>query len=185
MAEIVEVKELHKGWSRFSLVTFRLADGKLLTRSVEDHGHCATVLPYDPERRVAIVVRQFRPGVALAGGVEGSEPPAGIIDPGETGAQCAVREAEEETGLVLRELESLGRFWSSPGSTTETAELFLAPYAAADRKGPGGGVDEHEDIEVLEVPLAELVRELEGDGTSDLKLMALVQALKLRRPELF
>jgi nudix-type nucleoside diphosphatase (YffH/AdpP family) len=185
VAELVEVQELYRGWARFCLIKVRLEDGQVLTRSVEDHGASACVLPYDPERRTAILVRQFRPGVALAGGREGYEPPAGIIDPGESGLDCARREAEEETGLVLKALEPVGRFWSSPGSTTETADLFLAPYSPADRTGPGGGVDEHENVEVLEVPLAELVRELEGEGTFDLKLMTLVQTLRLRRPELF
>ncbi len=183
MAEIVEVKELYRGWARFCLVSFRLEDGTVLVRSVEDHGACAVVLPYDPERRVALLVRQLRPGVALAGGTEGPEPPAGIIEPGESGEACARREAEEETGLVLKALEPVGRFWSSPGATTEAAELFLAPYSAADRIGEGGGVDEHEDIETFELPLAELAAEIERGG--DLKLFALVQVLKLRRPELF
>ena len=183
MAEIVKVEELFRGWARFCLVTFRLEDGTLLVRSVEDHGSSAVVLPYDPERRMALLVSQMRPGVALAGGTEGPEPPAGIIEAGETGEACARREAEEETGLHLRVLEPIGRFWSSPGSTTETAELFLAPYSPADRIGAGGGVDDHEDVEVFELPLAELARLIQGGG--DLKLLALVQALQLRRPELF
>jgi len=116
VAEIVKVEELFRGWARFCLVTFRLEDGTLLVRSVEDHGSSAVVLPYDPERRMALLVSQMRPGVALAGGTEGPEPPAGIIEAGETGEACARREAEEETGLHLRVLEPIGRFWSSPGS---------------------------------------------------------------------
>ena len=185
MADIVSVKELYRGWSRFSLVTFRLEDGQTLERCVEDHGGAAVVLPYDPERRVALLVLQLRVGVRIAGGVEGPEAPAGLIDPGEDAAAAARREAEEETGLVLTELEPVGRYWTSPGSTTETCDLFLSPYCAADRKGPGGGVDDHEDIQVIETPLAELARRLERGELGDLKLLALVQALKLRRPELF
>ena len=64
--------------------------------------------------------------------------------------------------------------------------LFLAAYRAEDRVGPGGGVaGEHEDIRVLDVPLAELGRDLETGRLADMKLLATVQALKLRRPELF
>ena len=185
MTQIVSVKEIYRGWSRFSLVSFRLADGAVVERCVEDHGRTAVVLPYDPERRVALLVRQDRPGPGLAGETSGPEAPAGLIDPGEDGAACARREAFEETGLRLRELEPLGRFWSSPGSTTETAELFLARYGAEDQVGAGGGADEHEHLELIETPLLELGRRLDRGELGDLKLLALVQALKLRRPELF
>jgi nudix-type nucleoside diphosphatase (YffH/AdpP family) len=183
--EIIRVRELYRGWSRFSLLEVRMDDGTVLERCVEDHGQAAVVLPYDPQRRVAMLVRQFRPGVRLAGGTATLEAPAGLIDPGEDGDACARREAREETGLELSALEPIGRYWSSPSSTTERSELFLAAYAAADRTGDGGGVDEHERLEVLELPLAELGARLERGELGDLKLLALVQALKLRRPELF
>ncbi len=185
MTEIVAVREVYRGWSRFSLVKFRLADGAVVERCVEDHGRAAVVLPYDPERRVALLVSQFRPGVRFAGGSAPPEAPAGLIDEGEDAAACARREAFEETGLVLGALEPLGRYWSSPSSTTEASDLFLAPYSAPDRKGPGGGVDAHEQIEIMEIPLRDLGGRLERGELGDLKLLALVQALKLRRPELF
>jgi nudix-type nucleoside diphosphatase (YffH/AdpP family) len=185
VSEIVAVNEVYRGWSRFSLVTFRLQDGALVERCVEDHGRAAVVLPYDPERRVAMLVRQLRAGVRMAGGVDTPEAPAGLIDEGEAAAAAARREALEETGLVLGDLEPLGRYWSSPSSTTEASDLFLAPYSATDRKGPGGGVDAHEHLEVMEVPLRELDAQLGRGELADLKLLALVQALKLRRPDLF
>jgi nudix-type nucleoside diphosphatase (YffH/AdpP family) len=185
VSDPLQVREIYRGWSRFSVVTFRLKDGALVERCVEDHGRAAVVLPYDPQRRVAMLVSQFRPGVRMAGGEQTPEAPAGLIDDGEDGAGCARREALEETGLMLGALEPIGRYWSSPGSTTESSELFLAAYSAADRKGPGGGVDEHEDLEVMEVPLRELDERLRNGELADLKLLALVQALKLRRPELF
>ena len=185
MTQVVSVEEIYRGWSRFSLVRFRLEDGEEVERCVEDHGAAAVVLPYDPGRRVALLVRQFRPGPAMAGGSSGLEAPAGIIDPGEDGEACARREAFEEAGLRLGALEPLGRYWSSPGSTTEACELFLAPFAPADRQGPGGGVDEGEKLELMEIPLVDLGRRLDAGALGDVKLLALVQALKLRRPELF
>lgn len=185
MAEILDVKPVYRGWSDFSLVRFRLDGGDIVERCIEDHGAAACVLPYDPERRVAILVRQFRAPVTYEGGEAFLEPPAGLIDEGEDATTCARREAEEETGLRLRALEPLGRYWSSPGATTERTDLFLAEYAAADRIGEGGGTDDHEDIEVLEVPLAELAALADRGELQDLKLAVLALGLMRRRPELF
>ena len=185
MAETLDVKPVYRGWSDFSLVSFRLENGAVIERCVEDHGDAACVLPYDPERRVALLVRQFRAPVTLKGAAEFPEPPAGLIDNGESPEVCAAREAEEETGLKLRALEAVGCFWSSPGSSAERNWLYLAQYASADRTGDGGGVDEHEDIEVLELPLGELAARADRGDLQDLKLGVLVLTLMRRRPELF
>jgi len=185
MAEVVEVRPVYRGWSEFSLVTIRLKDGARVERCVEDHGDAASVLPYDPERRVAVLVRQVRAAVTYRGEAEFPEAPAGLIDDGESPEAAALREAEEETGLKLRSLESLGRFWSSPGSTTETTWLYLAEYVSGDRVGDGGGVDDHENIEILEVPLAELAARARIGELHDLKLGVLLLSLMQRRPELF
>ena len=185
MAKILGKRTVYEGWSTFSLVRFRLDDGAEVERCVEDHGDAACVLPYDPERRVALLVRQFRAPVAFRGEPCFPEPPAGLVDDDETPEAAAIREAEEETGLTLRSLEPLGRFWSSPGSTTETSWLYLAEYASADRTGEGGGVDEHEDVEMLELPLAELAARASRGDLQDLKLAVLVLSLMQRRPALF
>ena len=185
MAEVLGERPIYQGWSRFSLVRFRLDQGSEVERCIEDHGDAACVLPYDPERRVALLVRQFRAPVTLKGEAEFPEPPAGLIDAGETAEASARREAEEETGLSLKVLESVGRFWSSPGSTTERSSLFLAEYAAADRTGQGGGVDHDEHVEILEVPLAELAARADRGELHDLKLGVLVLALMRKRPDLF
>lgn len=185
MAEVVQVDPIYRGWSEFSLVKLRLKDGTEVDRCVEDHGDAVAVLPYDPDRRLAVLVRQVRAAVSYRGETEFPEPPAGLIDDGEAPETSAIREAMEETGLKLQSLESLGRFWSSPGSNTETTWLYLAAYQAADRIGPGGGVDDHEDIEVLEVPLAELAARAKTGELHDLKLAVLVLSLMNRRPELF
>ncbi len=185
MVEILDIDTLHEGWSTFRLVRFRLEDGTVLQRSIEDHGDAVIVLPYDPERRVALLVRQFRAQVRLRGEDPFPEAPAGIIEAGEDPADCGRREAMEETGVRLDAMESIGRYWASPGSTTERSHLFLAPYTRADLVGEGGGVDEHEDTEAEEVPLQELARRLDRGELQDVKLLALVLSLMRKRPELF
>lgn len=184
--EILNVRTVHEGWSRFGVAIVRLADGTVVEREIEDHGDSVGVLPYDPERRTATLVRELRvPVLHREGRTAQLEAPAGLIDDGSP-EDNARREVLEETGLRLGHLESLGRSYSCAGISTECIYLFLAPYGAADRAGPGGGAEgEHENIRVVEMPLGELARMADAGEILDLKTLTLVMALRVRQPGLF
>jgi nudix-type nucleoside diphosphatase (YffH/AdpP family) len=145
------------------------------------------VLPYDPGRKVALVVSSPRLPILKATGRDDRllEAPAGMLEGMEPEA-TARKEAMEEAGLELQEIEKVAWTWSSPGVSTERVTLYLAAYSPADLRGEGGGAKgEHENIAVQEVPLAELWALAEGAEAMDLKTFALLQALRLKRPELF
>ena len=184
--DIEKIETIHKGWSNYSIAHIRMPGGQRFTREIEDHGNAVAVLPYDPVRRQAILVRQFRAPVFLVA----QEPDlleviAGILDEPDA-AEAARREAQEETGLALTELEPVGRLWSSPGICTERMDLFLAPYGRGHRTGQGGGLaHEHEDITIVELPLEELAAAADTGRLVDMKSFALVQTLRLRHPDLF
>jgi len=132
--EIVGVEAAYRGWCTLYLATLRLADGRTITREIEDHGNAACVLPYDPDRRVALVIRQFRTPALYAGSVAMLiEAPAGLIDPGEDGTTAARREAMEEVGLRLTALEPVMNAWTMPGISSERMALFLGAYTQADK----------------------------------------------------
>ena len=183
---IVTMKNVHEGWAKYSVGTFRLENGETVRREIEDHGRAAAVLPYDEKRKTAMLVGQFRAPVFVTTREEELlEAIAGLVeeeDPEETGR----REAHEEAGLRLRKLERVAEVWSMPGLSTERMSLFLAAYEASDRESAGGGaVGEGEHVVVEEIALSELARRVDAGELRDMKAFVLLQTLRLRRPDLF
>lgn len=183
---IKQVETLYEGWRKLLKLSIQMPDGRTMAREILNSADAAAVLPYDPEARKVILIRQFRaPVMHVEERPEFLEAVAGLLDEDEPEA-CAKREAMEEAGLRLRSLERVATAWSTPGITTERLHLFLAPYTSADRVGEGGGLaEEHEEIEVLEIGLDALMGMLEQGAIADMKTLALIQALQLRHPGLF
>lgn len=185
-ANIIATEVKYRGWSRLIVATIRLATGETFYREIEDHGAAVAVLPYDPVRRVAVLVRQFRAPVCLQSGKGYTlECVAGILDEDDAEA-CARREASEEAGIDLRSLERIASTWTMPGVSTECMHLFLATYSEPPRTSTGLGVSgEHEDIAVEERGLEQLVTLADAGHLADMKTLVLVQSLRLRHPHLF
>ncbi|HEY3797951.1 MAG TPA: NUDIX hydrolase [Caulobacteraceae bacterium] len=187
MTQIVRSKLVRDGYAKVHLLTLRESDGEEHQREVVAYGQAACVLPYDPRRKVALVVRLPRAPLLWSGETEPIiEAPAGMIDAGEDAETAARREAMEEVGVELRELESVAQCWVSPGIVAERTHLFLAAYGEIDIKSAGGGLaEEHEGIEVSEMPLRTLLELCQNGVLHDLKTLTLVLALRLRHPALF
>jgi len=185
-AEIIDTVAVYEGWTRLLRARLRLADGTRIVREVEDHGRAVAVLPYDPVRRTALLIRLLRAPVLMeAGGQDLLEAPAGLVEEDDT-AETARRELDEETGLKAGALEHVATVWTMPGISTERMDLYLAPYSAGDRVGTGGGVaGEHENITVVEMPLDELWTRARTNEIADMKTLALVLLLHARQPRLF
>lgn len=179
-------KTVYDGWLKVQVVEFETGSGEIARREIVERGEAVAVLPYDPERRTALLIRQPRAPVMQAiGRTRLLEVIAGVIED-ESAEETARREALEEAGVRLDTLEPIAMPFSSPGFTTERIGLYLAPYAAADRVGDGGGLpEEHEEIEVVELSLVELATLADTGEMKDIKTLAMIQTLRLRRPELF
>jgi nudix-type nucleoside diphosphatase (YffH/AdpP family) len=123
--------------------------GPEIVREVFVSGDAVTVLPYDPVRDRVLLVEQFRTGPLGRGDPLPwqLEAIAGRIDPGETPEEAARREAVEEAGLVLGQLEPVAEYYPSPGAMTEYIYSYVAlcdlPDGAA---GVFGAEEEAEDI---------------------------------------
>ena len=163
-----------------TMIEIEEADGstRTLDHEVYRHGKAAAVLLYDPKRRVVTLVKQFRAGAYLSDGALATiEACAGMLD-GDESKTCAIREALEETGIAIRDLSLAFDAYMSPGGMSEKIACFVAPYSEADRVGRGGGVDEDERIEVLEVPFAEALAMIERGEIADAKTIALLYHAK-------
>jgi nudix-type nucleoside diphosphatase (YffH/AdpP family) len=184
--ELRTVETVYQGYLTILKATFAGPDGRPFRREIEHHGRASCVLPYDPERRMALMINIPRAPVVWSGGPpELLEAPAGMVED-EDAEETAIREAMEECGVRLTRLDAVGSPYSCPGVSSERVDLFLAAYSAADRIEAGGGVDgENEHISVEEVPLGLLWTWVEQRKIEDLKSLALILALRVRRPELF
>jgi len=185
-ARIVNVRPVYEGWATISIATVA-RDGQTFERLMEDHGAGVCVLPIDRERNVATLVRQFRAPVAVTSSTTDLlECIAGLVDGKEEADVAIRREAMEETGLQLSDLEYVATVWTMPGISTEQMHLFFANYRAEDRRGKGGGhASEHENITIEEVPLAALAAGANAGHIADMKTLLLIQTLRLREPGLF
>jgi GDP-mannose pyrophosphatase NudK len=153
---------------------------RTLMHEVYRHGKAAAVLLYDAERRVVTLVKQFRAGAYLSDGALATiEVCAGMLD-GDPPEVCAVREALEETGLAVRAPVRAFDAYMSPGGMSEKIACFVAPYGEADRIEDGGGVDEDEHIEVLEIPFGEAIAMIERGAIADSKTIALLYYAKAK-----
>ena len=186
--KLLEVQVLSDNWYVLRKVTcsLRRRDGEWQTMSREayDRGNGAALLLFDPRRSTVVLTRQFRLPAFLNGCTDGLliETCAGLLD-GDDPETCIRREAEEETGYRVRQPRKVFEAYMSPGSVTEKLHLFVAEYEPGDRIRSGGGLEgEGEDIEVIEMPLAEALEGI-ADGTiQDGKTIMLLQhvALDLR-----
>ena len=182
---IVGEKLLSDDWGRLTkyAIDFRRRDGRTerQIRQVYDRGNGAGILPVDRDRGTVLLVRQFRmpvylnpvPGAAERGML--IEVCAGLLD--DNDPETAIRkEAEEELGYRLRSVRRVFDAYMSPGSVSERLSLFMAEYSPADRISAGGGaVDEGEDIEVVEIALADALAEVDRGNIVDAKTIMLLQ----------
>lgn len=133
---------------------FRRFDGSyspVVRRAAFVMSDAVTLLPYDPVRDAVLLVEQFRYGLYVRDAVNcwSLEAIAGRIDPGETPAQAALREADEEAGLDLAAdaLVPIGQAYPSPGAITECLFQFVALCALPqDDRAVNGLETEAEDI---------------------------------------
>lgn len=154
----------------------------VLTRELIDRGQAVAVLPYDPVRDELVLIEQFRVGAA-----EDKTGPwlieiiAGYTEAGESAEDVVHREACEEAGCKLSDVESMYRFYSSPGGSNEQVQIFFARTDSADIKGIHGLDEEGEDIKVHVVSSQQVFDWLDNGGIDSAMPIIAIQWFRLNR----
>ncbi len=136
---------------------------------------------HNPARDTVILTRQFRMPTYVNGNETGMliETCAGLLD--NDNPEAAIRrETEEETGYKIGNVRRVFDAFMSPGSVTEKLFFFIADYTDDTERTTGGGVDE-EDIDVLEMPLAQAMQMIASGEIQDGKTIMLLQYLFIQQ----
>ena len=82
--------------------------------------------------------------------------------------------------FLITEVRKIFEAYMSPGSVTEILYFFIAEYAKEMKVTDAGGVEnEEENIEVLEIDIAEAMKMIESGQILDGKTIMLLQYIKL------
>lgn len=140
-----------------------LPDGRTHEVAIVRHAPSVVLLPIDEHGRV-VLIKQYRASIDR----EMWEVPAGGVEPGESPDDAAVRECEEEIGLVPGRLERLRGLYPTPGFCDE--ELIF--YRVSQLRAPSGvprSPDADEAITARAITVAEARAMVERGEIIDLK----------------
>ena len=169
--ELIESQSIFKG-AVFDVERDRLREenGSEIIREVVRHAGGAGCLPLFDDGRVALV-KQYRHPARC----DLLEIPAGKIEPGETPAECAAREVEQEIGFRVGRLRRLAEFYSTPGFCEERLYVYLATELGQATQN----LDHDEFVEVIYLPLNEAIAMAERGEIEDSKtIIALLLAAR-------
>ena len=140
---------------------------------VMERGNAVAVLGHDPGRDEVVLANEFRPGAIVAGDYPYRDNlVAGVIENNETALQAAVREMQEEAGLVLSNpvLIHPGAY-VSPGGTSEKISIVYGTVDTSHAGGVHGNPAEHEDILTVVVPAKVFIERVRSGDINDLKTL--------------
>jgi len=165
--EFLGEESIYDGFYTLSRASFRHTKFNggwtdVVEREVLQRGNVIGVLAHDPNSDQVALVEQFRFGARTKPDNPWlMEVIAGMVEPGEEPHEVAVREAKEEAGLTLSNVQLIQQYYSSPSSTSEEVYVFYAEADLSDAGGVHGLDDEDEDIQVHIVKSDDAIRMME------------------------
>lgn len=171
MTKVLTEKLVHDGHMKIVEGEIR-SHGKVFTKLKLKREDAVAILVVNTDTAKVILTKQFRYPIADKASDDVLEIVAGKIDDGEASAAAAIREVEEEIGYRIREenLKYLFSCFASPGYSSERFEIFYAQVTDQDKVDKGGGLpSENENIQVVEIPVAEFNEKVRKAQLSDAK----------------
>lgn len=133
-------------------------------------GGGAGILLVDDEENTYLV-KQFRNSIS---GVDLEIPAGGYAFIGEDGKACAIREAEEETGLIPQEVFHVSNIVSSIGTFDERTDVYIG----INLKKGEIKLDPDEYIEIVKINVDDAISKIFGGEIIDSKTVAALFAYK-------
>ncbi|MCP8686024.1 NUDIX domain-containing protein [Marinobacterium sedimentorum] len=180
---------LHHGFFKLDRVTVThrcfLGGEVSIERELYRRRDAVCVLPYDPVLRAVVLIEQFRIGTLdHPRGPWQLELVAGLVEPGESAADVARREAVEEADLQLGAIEAISRFTPSPGAAREYIDLLCAQVDASQAGGVHGLAEEGEDILVHVLSLDDACALVREGVIDNAPAIIAIQWLQMHSPRL-
>jgi ADP-ribose pyrophosphatase len=189
--EILKREILFQGYFRVDRYHFKHErfDGSMspvVTREVFQRSRqVAGVLPFDPQQDKVVLVEQFRAGTLALGDYPWMmEIVMGMTGAGETPEQAARREALEEAGCTITDLQPVASYYTSPGGTSEHAVLFVGRTQAPAHGSIFGLAHEHEDIRIHVMDATRAIGMIYGNKIRDAQTMVALQWFAMHHTEL-
>lgn len=189
--EILERETPFQGFFRVDRLTLRhrLFGGGWsapLKRELFMRRDAAAALPYDPQRGEILLVEQFR-----VGALEWRDSPwclemiAGIADKeGESAEDLIRREAIEEAGVILTDMQQIAHYMPSPGGSNERLRIFVARADLTNAGGVFGHQGEGEDIRAFTVAVDDIPALLSSGRLDNAASIIALQWMLLHRSSL-
>ena len=153
-----------------------------LVRERVERLRAAAILLYDPDLDQVVMVEQFRIGAHEAGqGAWLLEIVGGYVPPEELPEAVARREAVEEAGCAVGEIEPIGEFYLSPGTSVERISLYCGRVRAPAGGAVHGLDHEGEDIRVEVLPADAAIAELFSGRVNSTTAIVTLQWLAAHR----
>jgi len=190
--DLVERRRVYDGYFKVDRCRLRHElfeggmSGVLQREVVARDGEVAAVLPLDPAAGKVVLVEQFRPGPWAAGLNPWTlECVAGVMERGESPEQLVRREAREEAGLEILQLELMHRFLSTPGMSSELVHLFCGRVKISGQGNAIYGVkNEGENIRSVACGIDESLSLLKRGKITNGKTIIALQWLALYHREI-
>lgn len=186
--KVAPIKNLYSGFFKINSYQFEHAlfaggESQTIEREILERGDAVAVLPYDPITDQVLLIEQIR-----IGAMRSKQSPwlleciAGMTD-GSTDYEAVVkREAFEEAGLELQQLEYMLSYLSSPGGTTERLYLYMAiTDLSRHTSGVFGLETEGEDIKTHVMSFADAFARLKSGEIDNAATVISLQWLALNR----